>query len=255
MKKTTKCTAADSPSATQKISTPSESSQILEATQATVLSGRLLGKGVVVNCEAERADAHITIAFDSSLAPELPVGQDADVAFARGAAGAGFEVSGLVVGRSEDYRGVLYRLVFQGGATRALSPLVNRRGTLRVYVDSETAVKVQLETLDESLKLALKATDVSATGISVKVSADDELMLTGTRQVKLLLLLPGDPIPKAIQGEILRRRFIDSEVRYGIRFESRGNLAEREAILQWVKARHREELMQARAAHRKSPSL
>ena len=194
------------------------------ATRATFLAGRTPETGIVVRTGAEHGDLRVVVAFAPDSAPTLPIGRPVELAFEGGHLEATCDANGQVTERSEEFGAVFYEVLF---------PRVP---------DPEAPLRVELRACDDAVRLDLEALDVSASGLSLPVPLELEARLSRTWEVDLTLHLPGDPIPRHVPARILRRTLSGGFVRYALHFREQGTAGEREALLQWVLARHRAEL-------------
>ncbi len=221
--------------------TPSEDDLIVEVVEPPHSGVRAL----LVAAQSHGEDARITADFPADAGPALPIGSPVLVRFHGGPLSTVREVPGQVVFRSSDLIRQRYQFLFPGAVHRALGPVVNRRGAIRVHPDEEEPVPTTIWAIDGPHRFEAELLDVSGTGISIRVAEEDERKLLGCWQVRVHLELPEEKTPVEINGHIRYRQLLDDGVKFGIEFPDAGSPGVRyhqERIYRYVMVKHSRDL-------------
>jgi hypothetical protein len=142
--------------------------------------------------------------------------------------------------RDEDrHREYLFELTKPEEIVPVLLPHIqkvgNRRGAVRIR--PKASIHVTL-TLESSLSIRAGLFDISASGMSLRVTPDQEAAIAQSTKVEVRAKLPGRPsYPLCFRAWIRERRFVDELVHLGLAFipeESADFSSQEQAILQYV---------------------
>lgn len=176
-------------------------------------------QGVVVHTEDTGNEARVVVDFPPSDVPTIPVGSEAPLVFSGSSLPADLKGSGTVVLRREDF--FRHRYMFQVGhdAVSTLRKAVSQREATRVQPLASMPVKISLTTVEHNQRVDPELSDISATGVSVRVPRLEEQKLYSSWRMRIALLLPGEQKPIALFGNVKYRKLVGPSVHYGIEFD------------------------------------
>jgi hypothetical protein len=156
----------------------------------------------VVHTEDTGSQARVVVDFPPTRIPTIPVGGEAPLVFSGSSLPSDLKASGIVVLRREDF--FRHRYMFQ----------------ISVQPIATLPVKVALTTVETNQRVGPELSDISATGISVKVPRADEQKLFASWRMRVSLLLPDEKKAITLLGNVIYRKLVGQAVQYGIEFDS-----------------------------------
>ena len=183
------------------------------------------------------------VEFPLSSEPRVQVAEMAHVLFRGGELTKHIEVEARVVAHARDE--VRHTCGFQlDQETRmTLCPPTNRRRALRVRTQSREPIDVRLCSLDGTELSRSVVQDVSACGVGVFVTREEEQRLAGLWEFLVRLELPGVSGFLEFRSTVRQRRLTGSTILYGIRFDEAGTekfASKQDHIYTYVMKRQRE---------------
>lgn len=214
--------------------------------------------GLAVAAQNDGGDARVTVDFPAAEELDLAVGSELALRFEGGPLTDRHSTAGRVVFRNSDRIRDRYQFLVPDEAERALAPVVNARGAVRVHLDEDHAVQVVLrvrEREEEETKeiepTIARLVDLSGLGLSVLVDAEAEARFAGCEEIAVALTLPDEGVPMELPGTIRYRQLTAEGIKYGIHFRpsaAAGFSNLRERIYRFVMAEHSREIRRRRAS-------
>jgi hypothetical protein len=177
-------------------------------------------QGVVVHTEDTGSQARVVVDFPPTRIPTIPVGSEAPLVFSGASLPVDLKASGIVVLRREDFFRHRYMFQISHEAVSTLGKAVSQRNATRVQPLATMPVKVSVTTVETNQRVDPELSDISATGVSVRVPRSDEQKLYSSWRMRVSLLLPDEKKPITLLGNVVYRKLVGQAVQYGIEFDS-----------------------------------
>lgn len=180
-------------------------------------------QGLVVHQEVRDQGASAVIDFQLGQAPRLPIGAVVVLMFHGESLARPTEVFGTVVYRCENPLIQRYEFRFDREAREVLASVSDRRRAARVHPDPALPVRVRLEADVLEAPIEAVARDLSARGLSLLLTHEDEAKLFAISQLRITLRLPDEVEPLQFHGVVRYRSLTNRGIQYGVEFDREGS--------------------------------
>lgn len=181
--------------------------------------------------------------FPRTSAPKLPLGIDVGLRFLGNQLKQPVACDARVLARrdEEHHRVYVFRLLRPEEIVPVLLPQIqgiyNRRGAVRIRPRGRVPIIARLRS-ESGLELRASLHDISASGMSMRVSPSEEALLACSAEVDVAVALPArPPLELHLRASIRERHFAGKLVHLGLAFQPEGShnfFAQEQAILQYV---------------------
>jgi hypothetical protein len=176
-------------------------------------------QGIVNQTAAHEDGLHVTADFPRSDCPIMPIGAEVTLGFQGPYLPRAVWAAGRVIYRREELFRHRYRFRFDEEARVSLASVVNSRRAMRLRPHPSQAIPVVVQSLDGETEAEGWINDVSATGMSLRVSLEVEEKLYPQWGVAVRFQLPGADDQFRMVGSVCYRHLVGDAVHYGIDFD------------------------------------